>query len=52
MTETRRRMAIARGAIPVTWREIGEMIADARRRGRDNPPPAEPAEADGEMALL
>jgi len=51
VTETRRRLAIARGAVPVTWQEMGQMLADARRRGRDNPP-AEPAGKDGEHLVL
>ena len=52
VTETRRRLAVARGAIPVTWQEMGEMLADARRRGRDEPPPAERTEEDDELALF
>jgi hypothetical protein len=52
VTESRRRLAIARGAIPITWREMGEMLATARRRGRDNPPPAESAGEDDEFALF
>jgi hypothetical protein len=52
VTETRRRLAIARGAVPVTWQEMGQMLASARRRGRDNPPPAERAQEDGELALF
>ncbi len=42
VTEARRRLAIARGAVPVTWQQMGEMLADARRRGRDNPPAGPP----------
>ena len=47
LTATRRRLTIAHGAIPVTWQEMGEMLADARRRGPDNPPPP-----DGDKAPL
>jgi hypothetical protein len=52
VTETRRRLAIALGAVPVTWQEMGQMLAEARRRGRDNPPAAEPADEDDELALF
>jgi hypothetical protein len=52
LTETRRRLAIARGATPVTWQEMGQMLAAARRRGRDNPPPAAPAGEEDELTLF
>lgn len=34
--ENRRRQAIAAGAVPITWKELGQMLADAReQRKRD-----------------
>jgi len=43
VTEARRQAAIAAGAVPVTWREMGRMMADAHDRGPGIPPviPAE-----------
>lgn len=38
VTEPRRENAIAAGAVPVTWRETGRMMAEARGRGPGNPP--------------
>jgi hypothetical protein len=39
VTESRRQAAIAVGAVPVTWRQMGRMMAEARDRGPGNPPP-------------
>ncbi len=36
--ERRRQAAIAAGAVPVTWAELGRMMAEARDRGPGNPP--------------
>jgi hypothetical protein len=43
VTESRRQAAVAAGAVPVTWREMGRMMAAARDRGPGSPPviPAE-----------
>jgi hypothetical protein len=38
VVEPRRQAAIAAGAVPVTWRETGRMMAEARDRGPGNPP--------------
>lgn len=40
VTKTRRLAAIRAGAVPVTWLETGQMMIQARDRGRDNPPSA------------
>lgn len=44
VTDPKRRQAIAAGAVPVAWRDMGKLMSASRRRGRDNPPP--PSEAD------
>lgn len=38
LVEARRQAAIAAGAVPVTWKELGRMMAAARDRGPGNPP--------------
>lgn len=40
VTEPRRRAAIAAGAVPITWKETGRIMAEARDRGPGNPPAA------------
>jgi hypothetical protein len=52
VTETRRQRAIAAGAVEITWRELGEMLADARRRGPDNPPAAAGPGAERPLTLF
>lgn len=44
VTDSKRRQAIAAGAVPVDWHDMGKLMSASRRRGRDNPPP--PGEAD------
>jgi hypothetical protein len=39
VTDSKRDLAIANGAVPVTSAAGGRMRRDARQRGRDNPPP-------------
>jgi hypothetical protein len=40
VTDTKRNLAIASGAVGLTWRQNGERLREAGRRGRDNPPAA------------
>ena len=47
----RRRAAITAGAVPVTWRETGEIMAAARARGPAGPP-AEASAGGGERLLI
>ncbi len=35
VTDSKRAQAIAAGAVPITWREAGRMIADARQARRE-----------------
>jgi Protein of unknown function (DUF4031) len=35
VTDSKRQAAIAAGAVPITWREAGRMLADASRRRRE-----------------
>ena len=51
VTEPRRRSAIAAGAVPVTWRETGQIMAAARARGPAGPP-AEASASEREHPLI
>jgi Protein of unknown function (DUF4031) len=49
VTDSKRTAAITAGAMPITWREAGEMLAGRRPVPRSAPPPAS---ADGQLELL
>jgi len=49
VTDSKRRAAIAAGAVPITWREAGQQIIDARKRARCRCGAAMPADEHGQM---